>query len=399
MIRSTKVSTKFCNTNRLNKIDDFILEFKNVVIKFIDILWKEADIPRMIPKEYTDQIKEKTWLSARAIQSAAKQASGIVRGTKEKNKKRLYIYNKLNNEGKFKKARNLLRIIEKNKESQPVIKTLCPELDSRFVKMDFDSQTSFDGWVTLSSFGNKIKIKIPFKKTKHFNELMGKGNIKTGIRLSKKNMSFSFVIPDPPIKDKGKVVGIDVGIKKVFVSSDNQLSKKDKDGWNLGKIQEKLSRKKKGSKGFGKTQNHRENFINWSLNQLNLSNVKEIRLEKIKHLRKGKRNSRFMSHWTYTSIFDKLKSLCEEAGVQITKTASAYTSQRCSQCGWVRKNNRKGEQFKCTSCGFAADADLNASFNISLDLPAISRKKRLSRINRKGFYWNEISKECIVPCA
>ena len=106
-----------------------------------------------------------------------------------------------------------------------------------------------------------------------------------------------------------------------------------------------------------------------------------------------------MSHWTYTDISYKLESLCEEHGVQTLYVSPTYTSQRCSECGWVRKSNRKGSQFKCKSCGFTLDADLNASLNIALDLPDISEKKRLSRPNKKGFYWNVIGKECIVPRA
>ena len=76
-----------------------------------------------------------------------------------------------------------------------------------------------------------------------------------------------------------------------------------------------------------------------------------------------------------------------------------YTSQRCSRCGWVRKGNRKGKQFKCDKCGFTHDADLNASSNIALDLPPVWKKERLLQNNRAGFYWNEVGKEPIVPNA
>jgi hypothetical protein len=53
--------------------------------------------------------------------------------------------------------------------------------------------------------------------------------------------------------------------------------------------------------------------------------------------------------------------------------------------------------FKCGICGYAANSDLNAAINISLNLPEIKREKRLSKINREGFYWLETSKEYIVP--
>ncbi len=73
-----------------------------------------------------------------------------------------------------------------------------------------------------------------------------------------------------------------------------------------------------------------------------------------------------MSHWTYTDIFEKLKSYCEEQGVLVTRVNPAYTSQKCSACGSIARENRSGKLFKCTECNFTQDADLNASKNISL---------------------------------
>jgi transposase len=43
-----------------------------------------------------------------------------------------------------------------------------------------------------------------------------------------------------------------------------------------------------------------------------------------------------------------------------------YTSQKCSGCGYVDKNNRHGSVFKCRNCGFELNADLNASRNIEV---------------------------------
>jgi len=64
----------------------------------------------------------------------------------------------------------------------------------------------------------------------------------------------------------------------------------------------------------------------------------------------------------------------------------------------IISKNRKGKQFKCDKCSFECDADLNGSFNISLDLPLIKKEERLQRKNITGFFWNVVSKEPIVPC-
>ena len=387
MIRSTNTTTKFLNTNKKNNLNLFIDEYKNTTKIFIDILWDEEKIPKLLPKEYTDKVKEQTWLSARAIQCCGKQACAIVRGTKKKNKQRKYRYEKLLEENKIEQANKLKKIIEKYKESKPNINKIYPELDSRFITFDLNNKTSFDGWVTINSIGNKQKIIIPFKRTKHFNKLYKKGDLKKGIRLFKHQIEFNFELPDKHKKDIGNIVGLDIGIKKVYTTSDNEMPKQDKHGWNLTKIQNRLCKRIKGSKGFKRAQEHRKNYINWSLNQLNLDNIKVLNVEDIKDMRRCQRTSKFLSSWTYTDIKDKIEKICEESGVQILYKSPTYTSQRCSKCGWVQKSNRKGELFKCRSCGLEIDADYNASINLSLDLPVLGKDFCLSKRNLTGFFW------------
>lgn len=395
MIRSTKTALKFANQGKQNQLNTFIDEYRSVVNKFIDLLWLQEIIPTLLPKIITSQIQ--TWLSARALQAAAKQASGIVRGTKRKQQKRLYIFNKLTIEGKHKQARKLKAIIDKNQSVKPNINQVEPELDERFVKQDWSNQTIFDGQITLTCLGNKLKLVLPIKKTKHFNRLLSQGSIKKGIRLSKQNITFMFELQEVEKKSSGSIIGLDIGVLNTFTTSDKQQSKQDNHGYTLQTINQKLSRKKKGSKAFLRAQQQRTNYINWSLNQLNLTEAKTLKLEKIKHLRKGNKCSRYLSHFTYTEIFNKLQSLCETNGVQIERINPTYTSQRCSHCGWVRSSNRKGKQFKCKACSFELDADLNASFNIAANLQGITKQERLLHKNRHGFYWIEAGKEFIVP--
>lgn len=399
MIKSSKLSLKFSNTEKLSQLQDFYDEYQRVALLFIDLIWDETKLPALLPKEITDKVAGQTWLSARAIQACGKQASGIVRGTKKKTEKRLFIYNQMVKSGEFKKARKLKAIITKNPIAKPVPEHVNPQLDSRFIKIDLDNKTSFDGWLTIGSIGNKMKIELPFKRTAHLNNLMVDGwkINQSGVRINQNNFSLTLEREDVTPKPEGKTLGIDIGIKSVYSASNGQQSSVDKHGWNLGLIQEKMNRRKKGSAGYLKVQQHRKNHINWVFNGLDLSGVSKVRLERIKNLRKGRRTSSFLNRWTYTEIFDKLKDKCNLSGVQIDYISPTYTSQRCSNCGWTRKRNRSGIQFKCDICGYAANADLNASINISLDLPAISREKRLRHENRKGFYWNVLGKESIVP--
>lgn len=396
MVRCSKISIKFANTGKKNQISDFLKEYQKNISSFIDLLWDLEKIPTLIPKSITSQVT--TWLSARAVQACAKQASAIVRGTQKKQAQAKYVIKKLNLEGKFKKARKLEAIYSKKIAGKPNLNSIEAELDSRFVKINLSKENSFDGWITLTSLGQKIKIAVPLKSHKHLNKILENGEVKAGIRLSKDLITLNFDLPEPVVITTGKTIGIDIGQITTLSVSDGQKVDIDKHGHTYQTICKKLARKKKGSIGFSKADTHRTNYLHWTINRLELNGIRQVNLEKIRHLRKGKRNNRLMQAWNYGELFSVLKVKLQEAGVQINEVSPTYTSQRCSKCGWTRKGNRKRKGFKCDICGYAADADLNASFNLSLDLPRISKEERLSKINRKGFYWLEIGKEPIVPC-
>ena len=54
----------------------------------------------------------------------------------------------------------------------------------------------------------------------------------------------------------------------------------------------------------------------------------------------------------------------EWAGRQYGEVNPAFTSQTCNECGYQDSRNRRGEVFRCLSCGRVADADVNAARNI-----------------------------------
>ncbi len=397
MIRSSKVTLKFSNIGKLENLNIFMDEYKKIMVGFIDSIWNIEKIPSLLPKELTSNVS--TWLSARAVQCAGKQASAVVRGTKLKQSRRLFVINKLKKDGKFKKARILEAIYNKNKESKPEVTNIECELDERFVKINLTKENSFDGWVTFSSLGNKLKFEIPFKKHKHFNSLLEKGNIKKGIRLGKDKITFNFDLKDSIPKTEGKLLGIDIGQKTVLSLSNGESLDKCPHGHNYSSICKKLARKKKGSKNFEQTVKHRKNYLRYIVNKLNLNGIKTVNRENIRNLRKFKRVSRSLGHWNYGELFEILDNKCLEQGVLVNKLSPTYTSQRCSSCGWVCKSNRNGKRFRCGKCSWEQDSDLNAARNLSLELAPIGKQERLQHNNRIGFYWNIVDEKFIVSHA
>ena len=61
-----------------------------------------------------------------------------------------------------------------------------------------------------------------------------------------------------------------------------------------------------------------------------------------------------------------VRRLEDKAPGRVEKVKPHYTSQRCSACGQVDRDSRESQAvFRCTACGFAANADVNAAINIA----------------------------------
>jgi len=61
-----------------------------------------------------------------------------------------------------------------------------------------------------------------------------------------------------------------------------------------------------------------------------------------------------------------VRRLEQKAPGRVKKIKPAYTSQRCSACGQVDGTSRESQAvFRCTACGYACHADVNAAKNIA----------------------------------
>ena len=92
-------------------------------------------------------------------------------------------------------------------------------------------------------------------------------------------------------------------------------------------------------------------------------------LEKLgisKKKKNGKRFNRMLGGWSYAELQLFIQYKAETKGKCMVLVNPKYTSQRCSKCGFVHKQNRHGLGFRCGNCGFTLNADLNASRNIGV---------------------------------
>ena len=98
---------------------------------------------------------------------------------------------------------------------------------------------------------------------------------------------------------------------------------------------------------------------------------------------------RLMSILHIVDIKNMAERIGKKYGITISLTNAEYTSQQCSCCGYIHKDNRKTqEKFRCIHCGYEENADLNASINI---------KERINSDVLRDFLHIEVEKNKYVP--
>ena len=410
-IKTSKHALKFANEQKKDNLSKFIDEYRRVSQLVIDEIWingyewevdgekhrfsvenNDLYFPQMMKGEIIDRLNITTFLTARALKCSLTQVAGMISAEVEKQRKRIFMLDKLKMEGNSKSKRKQLGLrLKQNIPQKPNCEFINPELNS--ICCDFmKTEGEFDGYFRLKSITKtKMDIRLPIKFHKHSKKLMETREQMNSYLISKTYVNIRWKKENTSKKTEGEILGCDQGMKDVITCSDKQVPPQtDIHGHSLQSIMEDMTNKKKGSKSFKRTQSHRKNFINWSINQLNFTNVKEIRLEKIWNIGYKSRTSRMMSHWTNTLIRDKIENKCEEEGIRLIHQSSTYRSQRCSGCGVVRKSNRKGKIYSCKHCLLEMDADLNASLNHIVNLPEIPYDLLKLQMNRgDGFYWLE----------
>jgi transposase len=399
MIRTSVHTINYSNTTKKAIYRSFLKEYHRVFKIILDKIWdngyewldKKGNKVIFAPHKNLlnhpnfidyNQFNLNTTLSARALSSLTMQLCAVLGASVEKQRKRLHVYNEL--KGKISKV--FARALRRGTPKKPNVSNINAELSSKCCDVEF-TDNHFDAFIQLKSIGENFgRIRLPINYTKHSNKLNGR--LKSSFLFKNKSIDLRWENEVEPITE-GIVVGADQGKTDVLTLSNNtKTPQTNNDGWTLTKIIKKLSRKIKGSKSFRKAQDHRSNFVHWSINKLNLVGVKRINLEKIWNIGYKNRQSREMSHWNNPEIRDKIISRCELLGVQVVEQCCMYRSQRCSNCGLVRKANRKGKVYKCKSCGFVCDADLNAAINHEQNLPSLPKDLRKLRMNLgTGFYW------------
>ena len=184
------------------------------------------------------------------------------------------------------------------------------------------------------------------------------------------------------------IVGIDLGIKDLVVTSDGikysnkkVLMKFEK---RLKRLQKELSRREKGSKNYLKTKekiarvhakikNYRKHYLNDIAKEIVNDHdiiVTESLLVKDMFKDKKKTFNKSLSDAAVSRLRSLIEWKCKIKGKIYYKIDTYYpSSQICSYCGY--KNSKLKDlsirEYNCPKCGSHNDRDINASLNILLE--------------------------------
>ncbi len=184
------------------------------------------------------------------------------------------------------------------------------------------------------------------------------------------------------------IVGIDLGIKDLVITSDGIKYGNDKVLMKfekkLKKLQRKLSRQEKASKNYLKTKekiakihtkikNYRKHYLNNIANEIVDEHdiiVTESLLVKDMFKEKKKAFNKSLSDAAVSTLRSLIEWKCKIKGKIYYKINTYYpSSQICSYCGY--KNSKLKDlsirEYDCPKCGSYNDRDINASLNILLE--------------------------------
>ncbi len=262
-----------------------------------------------------------------------------------------------------------------------------PEAD--VIALEPAKDTTFDYWLRISTLEKYKTIRIPIKLATYHRQALEGQRINTSMTLARKPSGWWLTLTvdetvAPTTTEESPVVGVDVGIVNFITTSTGKRY-----GTFHGKLarrhqldREKRQRKaklraclkKKGVERLPSTTNkrlgrHVKQEINRAVNLFYADHPGyQVAYEDL-DVASMRFHAKRMNAYLYASNLGHLpKQLAwgaQKRGQAVRAVWSAYSSQCCSCCWYVSKENRKVQQtFCCQACDFKCHADENAAINL-----------------------------------
>lgn len=419
--KAIKVTLQYCNDNIL-KEKDFFKELRdlqyntyracNQAISYLyqndmqNLLQKELDIPKVEDKQIYGK-SFGSWIENRlndymigALSSNVAQTRQFI-AARYNNDKKLGLLKGNVSLTRFK--RNIPLIIH-NKGYKVIDTPKGLGLEIGFFNVPKQNELGIKRVkFLLPNLGGTEKVTL--KRLLDGSYKLGSGQIKYNERKKKWQIAIAYTFEqDSKEVNEDLVMGIDLGISKVATMSIYNTSTEEYqlmsfkersiDGAELIAYRQKLESRRKTTaiaskwssdnntgkgyktrmelsnsigdkyKRFRDTYNHKvSRYI------VDLAVKHEIALIQMEDLSgfSDQQAESLLRNWSYYDLQQKVQYKAEEKNIKVHFINPEYTSQRCSSCGNIDKDNRLTQKdFICTVCKHKENADVNASKNIAI---------------------------------
>jgi putative transposase len=240
-------------------------------------------------------------------------------------------------------------------------------------------------WLRISTLERGQKVSLPVMNNSYARSKGGREA--TTFSLFRRDgewfvVSTRYIAPQHWAEHRADVLAIDLGLKNLLATSEgdlygvgflDKLKRYDK---QLLKLQRGLQaagiRRLSEAKRYRALVHRLKGFLKTTI-QTALKRVLDVRRPKTVVIEDllfagqpgelSRRMNRLLRRFGQRYFTQTLEERQAELGFTLERVDPAYTSQACSSCGFVHRNNRQGNSFKCLSCGRHAHADVNAAKN------------------------------------
>jgi len=367
IIRSTQCSLKFATATKREQLKTVLTEYGRLCNLFIDSFWDDCPTKAELLKDIVN--KPESWLSARLRKVCAREAIDMIKASQERianDKKRLLA--KAEKAKYSNKANQLKQKAEALTAEKPKHKGNRMYVSCTIADIQPSKTNEFDGWLHLSSIGEKTIIDLPIRYHKHFNKWNNLGQRLNSYIITDKDVQFCFEIQTGEKKEGKNAIGIDSGINALASFSNGEQLGRD-----IKECVQRIVRCEHGSKGQKRARRALKQRMDEVAKQI-VSNEKIdlVVVEKLSNLnhktkerrRLSKNMRRVIGSWVWRYWLNRVQMGCEENRVSFRSVPCYNTSITCLECGHADKKNRNGEIFLCLGCGHKGNADTNAGRNI-----------------------------------
>lgn len=274
----------------------------------------------------------------------------------------------------------------------PTLRQICIQANVNVARLEASQDSSFEYWLKISTLDKGHPILVPIQLSDYHRHVLYGKTLNSSVQLHRQTdgwwltLSYDEIIPVRTEPD-ASVIGIDVGIANFLTTSDGKHY-----GTFNGKLRDRQKRdrekrrckaklraclEKKGIENLPSTSSksgqrlirHVKQEINRAVNECFAEHpAVQFAYERLS-VATMKYKARAMNAYLRASNLAHLPKQIEwnaaKRGIQATRVRSAYSSQECSRCHFVDRQNRPGQQtFCCQVCGYSIHADLNAACNI-----------------------------------